>query len=119
MSTTCKVLAEVFVEMASHPTTPWYLCSYSGGNPAICATSAAYNSLLRDPTFKAVNKKAAALGCTVAVKAAEEVYQIVIVEGAETAQDIDRAIGYGRQLHHALNTRSGIHWLMSVLSGMY
>jgi len=111
----CKVLAEVLIETAANPATPWYLCAYSGANPTICATSAGYNALLRDPAFKAVNKKAAALGCTVAVQAGEEVYRIAIVEGAKAARDVDRALQHGKRTYRALNTPSGMQWLMHYL----
>ena len=87
----CRVLAEVLIETAANPATPWYLCAYSGANPTICTTSVGYNALLRDPAFKAVNKKAAALGCTVAVHAGEKVYRIAILEGAMAARDVNRA----------------------------
>ena len=112
----CKVLAEVLIETAANPATPWYLCAYSGANPTICATSAGYNTLLRNPAFKAVNKRAAALGCTVAVKAGEKVYRIAIVEGATAARDIDRALQRGKRTYRALNTSNGMHWLMHYLS---
>jgi len=111
----CKVLAEVFVETAANPATPWYLCAYSGANPTICATSAAYNAPLPDPAFKAVNKKAASLGCTVAVQAGEKVYRIAIVEGEKTARDIDRAMEHGKRTYRAFNTPSGMHWLIQYL----
>jgi hypothetical protein len=112
----CKVVAEVMIETASHPATPWYLCSYSGANPLVCTTSASYSALLRDPAFKELNKVAAEKGCTVAVQVGEKVCRIVIVEGAETVRDLDRALEHGKQTYRALNTANGIVWLMRYLS---
>ena len=112
----CRILAEVVIETAANPATSWYLCAYTGAIPMICTASAAYNALLRDPAFKAVNKRAASLGCAVAVQAGEQVCRIAIVEGAKAARDIDRSLKQAGRTFRALNTRSGVHWLMHYLS---
>ena len=115
IGTGCEVIAEVLIETAVNPATPWYLCAYSGGNPGVCATSASYTALLQNPAFKELNKEAAKYGCKVAVQAAEKVYRIAIVEGAETVHDVNQGLIKARQSYNAVNSYVGMQQLMQSL----
>ena len=115
IGTGCEVVAEVLIETAANPATPWYLCAYSGANPVVCATSASYTELLENRAFKELNKEAAKYGCKVAVQAAEKVYRIAIVKGAETARDVNRGLIKARKSYNAINSYVGMRQLMHAL----
>lgn len=112
----CAIVAEVLIEAAAVPGMGFYLCARSGGNPYVCGTSLAVNAFLQSPSARGLAQFAAEKGCEIAVQGTDAISRIVVVEGARTANDIDRAFDHGKRTYSAMNTHHGVSQLMNYLS---
>lgn len=128
MGEACKIIAKVTVDGAAHlgkhPEAGFYICASSGvyfpaSAPAVCTATTvatAVGKWASTPASKALMEKAAQKGCEIAVKAGEEVTEILIVQGRAAGQLMERKSAESKATYNALNTPQGIEWLMRYMS---
>jgi hypothetical protein len=107
----CSVVAEVLIEGA-----PAAVCTVAIPvgiymfNPAITATSCApWIWLNTNPAFKEMIKLATELGCVIVMEVSSKDHKVSIIDFKNGANQI-------KQTYKALNTPSGMMWLVRYLS---